>query len=179
VKTESRRRRATDALIRALKWRWTALFILFVVGATLFIFLGRKQWWPPYYPEVGKAAPGKEMPDATVLISTLILVYTFFVAAYGALTPSIVGSRANQPWRLAALLLVFGTVGLDLWRVWNSTGDLYSTTMRQLHPDQVQDAVAEFARYFLVNVLVIVFALVVASWARSPEKDSSPAASPA
>ena len=56
----------------------------FVIGSLLFLFLGG-DWWPRPYGFF--ESTGKEDPDATVLISTLILVYTFFVAAYGALVP--------------------------------------------------------------------------------------------
>jgi hypothetical protein len=55
-------------------------------------------------------------------------------------------------------------VSLDLVRVWNSIGDLYTTTMRELPPDKVYDAAAEFTRYLIVNAFVFLFVLAIAFW---------------
>lgn len=57
-------------------------------------------------------------------------------------------------------------VVLDLVRIGNSTGDLYSTAMRHLPPNKVSDAAAEFTRYLIANAVVLLFALIIACLAR-------------
>jgi hypothetical protein len=144
----------------------------FVIGSVLFLFLGG-DWWPrPYGFFEGT---GKENPDATVLISTLIVVYTFFVAAYGVLAPLVAGEGnpfqrdlIKKPGvafcRVSALGLIALAAGLDLARIANSIGDLYTTTMRALPPLKVVDAAAEFVRYLIVNAIILLFALIIGFW---------------
>ena len=59
--------------------------------------------------------------------------------------------------------MVFAII-LNFWRIQNSLGDLYTTTMLQLTPDKIRDASYEFMHYyFVINVVVIVIALGVIS----------------
>jgi hypothetical protein len=147
-----------------------------VIGAALFVIFG-SDWWPDTYGYFG--GPPKR-PDATVLISTLVLVYTFFVAAYGALAPLVVGKGNPFRWdlikkfgvtfcRVSVLGLIAAAVVLDLVRIANSIGDLYTTTMRQLPPPKVHDAADEFVRYLIINATILVFALIIAFWPEGSE----------
>jgi hypothetical protein len=107
--------------------------------------------------------PGVANPDASVMISTFIIIYTSFIAAYAALTAALTTElRGSQlrTWRLASLILMLGAVGLDLWRILNSTGDLLSTTVLKLTPGQAEDAARDFIRYLWVNMGVLVLALL-------------------
>lgn len=153
----------------------------FVISALLFLIFG-SHWWPDPYGYFG--GPGKS-PDATVLISTLVLVYTFFVAAYGALTPFVVGKGNPFRWdlikkcgvafcRVSALVLIAAAVALDLVRIANSIGDLYTTTMRHLPPSKVHDAADEFVRYLIINAAILLFALILTFW---PERSADHAQS--
>jgi hypothetical protein len=137
---------------------YTALAALVVICG-LYLFL--PVTFPPhtrYFSRLGSD------PDATTLISTLLVIYTFFAAAYGALAPSLVGRKDRVCLRAAALIYMFLALLLDLVRVWNSMGDLYATTMRHLSPAKVHDAAAEFTRYLIVNAFVLLFVLAVAFW---------------
>lgn len=148
---------------------------IFLTGSVLFLIFDRS-WWPrPYgfFEGIGKG------PDATTLISTLVVVYTFFIAAYGALTPLVVGKRKSLTWKLikeggvasfrvSVLGLMALAVGLDLFRIGNSVGDLYATTMRYLRPSKVFDAASEFTSYLILNSAVLLFALIVACLPERP-----------
>jgi hypothetical protein len=108
--------------------------------------------------------------DATVLLSTIVAMYTFFLAAYGALASELVKKRL-ETWTLAALLFILGAVLLDLSRLWSATGDLLATTLREMTKEGVDDAAAEFQRYLATNALVLIFALLVICAQRSsPEQ---------
>src|SRR3954453_9069861 len=129
---------------------------------------GLASWWPPqHYSDLGR-----NNIDATVMISTMVLVYAFFIAAYGTLTPMIVELQDSW-WRAAVLIFVSFAVVLDLFRILNSTADLYRTTMRQLNAAAVYDVVAEFAGYFIVNALVVGIALWAVSRQRASADDGS------
>jgi hypothetical protein len=161
------------AAIRRHLLLYVTPFLLVLICGGLYIWLAGD--FPPHprrFLEVGEGPN----PDATTLISTLVVIYTFFAAAYGALAPSLVGKDRRTPtfgpagkedrafWRAAALVYILLAVSLDLVRVWNSIGDLYTTTMRELPPDKVYDAAAEFTRYLIVNAFVFLFVLAIAFW---------------
>ena len=101
-------------------------------------------------------------PDATVFISTLILIYTVFIAVYGAVIPLILARANRDVWKWLILTLIAIAFVEDLRRIQNSLGDLYATTLKQLTIGKVQDANSEFIHiYFYGNVVVIVIALLV------------------
>jgi hypothetical protein len=104
-------------------------------------------------------------PDASVFISTLILIYTVFLAVYGALLPMLISKeheRGAREW--LAIVLIALAIILNFVRIQNSLGDLYTTTMLQLTPDKIRDASYEFMHYyFIINVVVIAIALGVIS----------------
>jgi hypothetical protein len=150
--------------------------LLVLICGVLYVVLAGD--FPPHPRRFLEAVKGPN-PDATTLISTLVVIYTFFAAAYGALAPSLVGKDRRTPafgpagkedrafWRAAVLVYIFLAVVLDLTRVWNSIGDLYATTVRELPPAKVYDAAAEFTRYLVVNAFVFLFALAIAFWPES------------
>jgi hypothetical protein len=157
------------------RWLGYAVPVALLIASVLFLF-GGSHWWPRPYGFFRKVGKG---PDATTLISTLVVVYTFFVAAYGALTPMVVGtgkdaltsrlaSGGKVYLRASALVLMGLAVALDLYRVGNSAGDLYTTTMRDLPPAKVYDTAAEFTRYLIINAGVLLFALIIACLPRRP-----------
>src|SRR5215831_5568719 len=65
-----------------------------------------------------------------------VVLYTVFVAAYGTLLPIVV-TKERDAWEWLALGLMVFAIGLDLYRIANSLGDLYTTTMRHLTPGQI------------------------------------------
>jgi isoprenylcysteine carboxyl methyltransferase (ICMT) family protein YpbQ len=111
----------------------------------------------------GAALTKGTQPDATVFISTLILIYTVFMAVYGALLPIVIAKK-REAWERLALALMLAAILLNLYRIVNSLGDLYTTTMGQLSPGKIHDASYEFIHnYFSINVVVTAVALFVVS----------------
>lgn len=111
----------------------------------------------------GAALTKGKQPDATVFISTLILIYTVFMTVYGALLPIVVAKK-REAWEWLALTLMLAAILLNLYRIVNSLGDLYTTTMGQLTPGKIHDASYEFIHYyFSINIVVIAVALFVVS----------------
>jgi hypothetical protein len=121
----------------------------------------------------GTALTKGTQPDATVFISTLILIYTVFMAVYGALLPMVIAKK-REAWEWLALALMLAATLLNLYRIVNSLGDLYTTTMGQLSPGKIHDASYEFIHYyFSINVVVIAVALFVASRQSRAAEDRS------
>ena len=130
-----------------------ALVILAVLGI-IEVFL------PRHGGSLGSAKGGN--PDATVFISTLILIYTVFIAVYGALIPLILARPNRDTLKWLAIALIAIAVISDLIRIQNSLGDLYTTTLRGLTLPKINDANSEFIHfYFYGNVVVIAIALCV------------------
>ncbi len=134
-------------------------FIVVICGV---LYLLAASAFPPHLRRFSGVGGSDAEPDATTLISTLVVIYTFFAAAYGTLAPVLIGKKRRTFWRAWALIYIFLAMILDLIRVWNSIGDLYATTMRHLPPTKVYDAADEFTRYLIVNAIVLLFALAVA-----------------
>jgi uncharacterized membrane protein len=144
----------------------TIAIIVLVAGLLIYVVVSRGA--------EGTALREGTQPDASVLISTLILIYTVFMAVYGALLPMFI-ARDSGAWEWLAIVLMVLAILLNLWRIQNSLGDLYTTTMRQLTPNEIHDADYEFMHYYFVsNVVVIVMALVVISRPRRPTKGRHP-----
>src|ERR1700730_12593118 len=70
-----------------------ALGIL-VLGSILLLIICSHLWPRPYgfFRATGKG------PDPTTLIRTLLVVYSFLVAAYGAVTPLVIGKENPFMW---------------------------------------------------------------------------------
>ena len=133
----------------------TIAIIILVVGFLICVIASRGT--------KGAALTKGTQPDASVFISTLILIYTVFLAVYGALLQMFI-SRERGALEWLAIVLMLLAILLNLWRIQNSLGDLYTTTMLQLTPDKIHDASYEFIHYyFVINVVVIVIALGVIS----------------
>jgi hypothetical protein len=86
-----------------------------------------------------------------------------FMAVYGALLPIVIAKK-REAWEWLALALMLAAILLNLYRIVNSLGDLYTTTMGQLSPGKIHDASYEFIHYyFSINVVAIAVALFVVS----------------
>jgi hypothetical protein len=144
VRADKEARRRRTAVIPA---------VLICVAATVLLVIlnGRG---PVTAPGAGKAV------DATTMVSTIIGMYTFFLAAYGALSVELARNRLES-WSLTALVFMFAAVVLDLGRLVNSTGDLVRATTRNMSYADADDAAREFQRYLITNGLVLIFTLCV------------------
>jgi hypothetical protein len=111
-----------------------------------------------------------DSPDATIFISTLIVLYTVFLTVYGAVLPQLTDRKKGRDrWIWLMVGVTLGAVAFDLYRVENSLGDLYAATNHTFTSAKFDDAGYEFVHYwFLGNVLVIVILLITLAWPRRP-----------
>jgi hypothetical protein len=102
-----------------------------------------------------------------------------FIAVYGALMPRLLArpSRDTLKWLAAALI---GTVFIfDLYRIQDSSGDLYTTTLRGLTQPKINDANSEFVHFhFYGNVLVVAIALWIVCMAPGLDPRINPGSGP-
>ncbi len=122
------------------------------VVAVALIVLG--DVWPNH-------APRTRVTDASVMIGTFITIYTAFIAGFGVLVGFVAGRNPKWLAATAIALIVVGTA-VDLWRVIDSTGDLYRASTTGLTYHQLNDDVHDFKAYFCANVLVVAAAVGVA-----------------
>ncbi len=135
----------------ARPWGATVTVALLAIGLGLEIYISVRR---------ESQLPSKVGPDATVFISTLILIYTVFIAVYGALLPLVLTKRRGT-WKGIILALFLVAVAVNLWRIQNSLGDLYATTTKRLTLNEIYDAGYEFVHnYFYSNVVIIGIALL-------------------
>jgi len=136
-------------------WQVTFAIIILATALVIYVIIG--------HGSEGAALPEGTQPDASVFISTIILIYTVFIAVYGALLPMFIAKKRGALDWLAIVLMVAAILE-NLRRIQNSLGDLYRTTVRQLTPNEIHDASYEFMHYyFVINVVVILIALAVIS----------------
>ena len=123
----------------------------------------------------GKNTPpaGGVRPDATVLISTLIAIDIALITVFGVLLPLLNARTRDErgAWEWAAIVLMAGAVLVDLWRIENSVGDLYATTIGQLTLAKTYDAEYEFLHYYFFSNVAV---LLVALWAITRRRPQSP-----
>ena len=110
------------------------------------------------------------VPDPSVVIGTIITLYVLFIGGFGSLVGFITGRRVGLFLKTMAIALMVSAAMLDLWRVEDSTGDLYKAATNGLSYRQLGDDVHDFKQYFLVNVFVVTFAIAVACWRASPRQ---------
>jgi len=108
------------------------------------------------------------MSDPSVVIGTFITLYTVFIGGFGVLAGFLVKRGQAEGWlevlRVMAIALLVAATGLDLWRVLNSTGDLFTTATSGLSYRTLNDTVYDFKVYFVINVSVVAVSIGVASW---------------
>ncbi len=108
-------------------------------------------------------APEKVSPDASVLLSTFITVYGVFITAFGVLTGFVIDMSERATLRLFALILLVEATLFDLYRIFNTTNDLYTNVIGKLTVFDLHDDVHDFIGYFALNAAVTVPILVIAA----------------
>jgi hypothetical protein len=148
-----------------------AVFVALVAAGIVEFVLSRHVAHPDRPPGGG--------PDATTFISTLIAIYAVFLSVYGVFLPLLLGpGNRRDRWQRLVIALVVVAVGADLWRIWNSFGDLYLTTERNLSSGRVDDAGYEFTHvWFVVNLVAILAASSALAFRRVPKAAASPSTS--
>src|SRR5690349_11477607 len=132
------------------------VLVVICLIALSFLILDNLQGFPKATarPDVGA------YPDATVYISTLIVVYAALITVQGLLLPIVLEHKIHDRWKLVACAASGLAIAADLWRIHNSLHDLYSTTIRALDLDHTYDAGYEFRWYFYANLVAILVALI-------------------
>lgn len=129
------------------------------------VAIGVKLWKPIAPP----AASGPKAASPTVVITTFITLYGLFIGGFGVLTgyvakKNIKKSECLRAWKAAAItFLILGAL-TDLWRVLDSTGDLFRAATSGLHVPALKDDINDFKIYFSINVFVVIFGIGVAAW---------------
>jgi hypothetical protein len=141
--------------------RWVPALLGITAALVILALLGIIEvFLPRHGGSTGSTKGGN--PDASVFISTLILIYTVFIAVYGALIPLVLTRATRDIWKWLAVGLIGTAFIFDLYRIQNSLGDLYATTLRRLTISKINDANSEFIHfYFYGNVVVIAIVLWV------------------
>jgi hypothetical protein len=103
------------------------------------------------------------------VITTFITLYGLFIGGFGVLVSFVVKKKVKKVecltgWRAAAIIFLILAAGVDLWRVLDSTNDLFRATAHGLDYRHVKDDIIDFTIYFFINVFVVVFSIVVAVW---------------
>jgi hypothetical protein len=109
-------------------------------------------------------ASGTKVPDPSVVIGTFITLYVLFLGAFGTLVGFITGRSVSMGFKTMAIALIVLAALTDLWRVEDSTGDLYRAATNGLSYRQLSDDVHDFKQYFFVNAFVVAAAIAVACW---------------
>jgi H+/Cl- antiporter ClcA len=139
-----------------------------VLAACVFavlVAIGVKIWKPIAPP----AASGPKTSSPTVVITTFITLYGLFIGGFGVLTGFVARKDIEQreslkAWKAAAItFLILGAL-TDLWRVLDSTGDLFRAATSGLHVPALKDDINDFRIYFSINVFVVIFSIGVAAW---------------
>ena len=102
-------------------------------------------------------------PDASVLLSTFITVYGVFIAAYGVLTGFAIAMSDRATLRLFTLIVLVEATLFDLYRIFNTTNDLYTNVIGKLTVFDLHDDVHDFIGYFALNAAVTALTLVIAA----------------
>jgi hypothetical protein len=108
-------------------------------------------------------APARVSPDASVLLSTFITVYGVFIAAYGVLTGFAIAMSERATLRLFTLIVLVEATLFDLYRIFNTTNDLYTNVIGKLTVFDLHDDVHDFIGYFALNAAVTALTLVIAA----------------
>jgi hypothetical protein len=125
----------------------TGVLAAIFIGLLTVVLIWRfKPHAPPY-------TKPKQPLDPTAVITTFITLYGLFIGGFGVLIGFVVKKKVKKPerltaWRIAAIwLLILGFL-MDLWRVYDSTSDLFIATASGLDYLHLKDDINDFRIYF-------------------------------
>jgi hypothetical protein len=106
-------------------------------------------------------APAQKTFDPSIVISTFITLYGLFLTGFGILVGLLTAKKdARRIWKPVAIVFLIGGALIDLWRVLDSTNDLYKAATHGLTYHALYDTVHDFFAYFVLNVFVVIFAVL-------------------
>jgi dipeptide/tripeptide permease len=123
-------------------------------------------------------APGAKVllrPDASVLSGTFITLYTAFIAGFLALADFVSTRKRHLKLRFIAIWFLAAATGLDLWRVINAADDIYEILVCRHTRADLLDDLHDFWIYFVLNVVIAAFVVIVAVQGRDPANQQAPA----
>src|SRR5664279_6616756 len=136
---------------------WPTVTAIVIAGVVWFV-LDRLRWLSQAN---NKASTTAIAADASTLIGMFITLYALFLGGLAALVPFVTKEDKPRFGKILAIWLLIGACFLDLWRILDSTDDLYKSGIVGLTDYQVRDNVDDFTHYFIVNVAVIALAILV------------------
>ena len=139
-------------------WRNALCVIALATALVTGILLAWKYLWT-------NQARSDQLSDpsgASVVVGTFITLYSLFLAGFSGLAGFVNRKRVKMFWAIVAIAFLIEAAAVDLWRVLDSTGDLYSAATKGLSRRQLNDDAHDFKAYFALNVLVVAFVLAVA-----------------
>ena len=96
------------------------------------------------------------------MLNNFITLYVLFLTGVGVLVGFLTGKRDRKIWKFVAIALLIEVTIVDLWRVLDSTGDLYKAATSKLSLHALYDTIHDFIAYFVLNVFVIMIAVLAA-----------------
>jgi hypothetical protein len=108
-------------------------------------------------------APKGTANDPSIVISTFITLYTFFLTGFVALVGLVTSKeQAREVLKAVAIFSLIEATLMDLWRVSDSMDDLYKAATNGLTYQALYDTIHDFYAYFVINVFVVVVAVMAA-----------------
>jgi hypothetical protein len=103
------------------------------------------------------------------VITTFITLYGLFIGGFGVLTGFVAKKDVNEreymrAWKAAAITFLILGAAMDLWRVLDSTGDLFTAATSGLKYPYLKDDITDFRIYFSINVFVVIVSIMFAVW---------------
>jgi hypothetical protein len=163
---EQRIRRVAERVVpqRPIQWlgksktertaglRWSVLLTLAIAGVV---------WGIHYIYRQTNEATG-DAPDASVLIATFITLYSAFIAGFLVLASFVVSRKRHLRLRFIAVWFLVAATAVDLWRVLNAANDLYHNLVGSHTKHALLDYLHDFRIYFVLNIFITAFVIVVA-----------------
>jgi len=139
-----------------------AFGVVVVIALLVWLFKPRLAHPPSIHPP-----PTQKTPDASVVIGTFITLYGLFIGGFAALAGFVAKEGIKKKgrfvaWRAAAITFLAAATLTDLFRMLDATGDLSIAATDGLTYQALKDDINDFQIYFILNVAVIIFGIVVA-----------------
>ena len=133
---------------------WSWIIVVTAAGAC-WALLWKFTWHNP--------APMSKASDPSIVLNNFITLYVLFLTGVGILVGFLTGKRqCRKIWKPVAIALLIEVTIVDLWRVLDSTGDLYKAATSNLDSHTLYDIIHDFFAYFAINVFVVMFAVLAA-----------------
>jgi hypothetical protein len=146
--------------VKANRKGWPLVIVVTLVG-TGWAVIWKYVWTNP-------TPANKVVGDPSVVIGTFITLYGLFIGGFGVLVGLVMNAKhEKEVWKFAAILLLIEATAMDLWRVFDSTNDLYNAATNGLSSRALHDTTHDFFAYFVLNAFVVAVAVAACMPPRS------------